>query len=404
MYLSILKDDGSSNRYDICREQYEIKALKDHIGYIHSDSKEFNALEIFKAFYSDSKAIMLDASNKRLFAKLKDLQIKDFSDPTQSQTLFDKEDFLMIFFTSGSTGNPVGALKTKQNLEEEVKALTKLLQKYQIKKVIVTVPFTHIYGTLLGLLYPLINELDIVFKEHFLPHDLLETIEDHCLVVTTPLYIKALTKINQTKELHSSVFISSTAPLDQKVAEHFISKFNTDLIQLFGSTETGGIAYKKNYDELWTPLDNVVIATNKENELIVKSPFISAVLYENGLHYTEGKIQTFDYVELERSQFKLLGRSSKILKIAGKRYSTIQIENCLEEIEGISKALVFVETDQGSLRGELLNITLESNQKFSIKEIKKIIQNSFSNLKFSIKLKIVDIIPTTEVGKKLLIK
>ncbi len=128
------------------------------------------------------------------------------------------------------------------------------------------------------------------------------------------------------------------------------------------------------------------------------------MLYENGLHYTEGKIQTFDYVELERSQFKLLGRSSKILKIAGKRYSTIQIENCLEEIEGITKALVFVETDQGSLRGELLNITLESNQKFSIKEIKKIIQNSFSNLKFSIKLKIVDIIPTTEVGKKLLIK
>ena len=404
MYLTILKDDGNSNRYDICQEQYEIKALKDHIGYIHSDSKEFNALEIFKAYYSDSKAIMLDASNKRLLAKLKDLQIKDFSDPVQNQTLFEREDFLMMFFTSGSTGNPVGALKTKQNLEEEVKALNILLQKYQIKKVIVTVPFTHIYGTLLGLLYPLINGLDIVLKEHFLPHDLLETIEDHCLVVTTPLYIKALTKINQTKELHSSVFISSTAPLDQKVAESFIPKFNTDLIQLFGSTETGGIAYKKNHDELWTPLDNVSISTNKNSELIVKSPFVSKVLYENGLKYLDGEIQTFDYIEMYESQFKLVGRSSKILKVAGKRYSTVQIENSLEEIEGITKALVFVETDPNSLRGELLNITLESDQEFSAKEIKKIIQDSFSNLKFSIRLTIVDMIPTTEVGKKLLIK
>jgi len=404
MYLSILKDDGSSSRHDICQKEYEIKALKDHIGYIHSHSKEYNALEIFKAYYSDSKAILFDASNKRLFSKLQDLQIKDFSEPTQGQTLFDQEDFLMMFFTSGSTGNPVGALKTKQNLEEEVKALTKLLQKYQIKKVIVTVPFTHIYGTLLGLLYPLINGLDIVLKEHFLPHDLLETIEDHCLVVTTPLYIKALTKINQTKELHSSVFISSTAPLDQKVAESFIPKFNTDLIQLFGSTETGGIAYKKNHDELWTPLDNVSISTNKNSELIVKSPFVSKVLYENGLKYLDGEIQTFDYIEMYESQFKLVGRSSKILKVAGKRYSTVQIENSLEEIEGISKALVFVETDPNSLRGELLNITLESNREFSAKKIKKIIQNSFSNLKFSIKLTLVDTIPTTEVGKKLLIK
>ena len=404
MYLSILKDDGSCSKYDICQEQCKIEALKDHIGYIHSDSKESNALEIFKAYYSDAKAILFDASNKRLFSKLKDLQIKDFLDPTQSHTLFDQEDFLMMFFTSGSTGHPVGALKTKQNLEEEVKALTKLLQKYQIKKVIVTVPFTHIYGTLLGLLYPLINGLDIVLKEHFLPHDLLDAIEDHCLVVTTPLYIKALTKIDQTKELHASVFISSTAPLDQKVAESFVSKFNTDLIQLFGSTETGGIAYKKNYDELWTPLDNVAIATNKENELIVKSPFVSKVLYEDGLKHLDGKIQTFDYIEIHKSQFKLVGRSSKILKVAGKRYSTIQIENSLEEIEDITKALVFVERDPNSLRGELLNITLESDREFSAKEIKKIIQNSFSSLKFSIRLTLVDAIPTTEVGKKLLIK
>ena len=404
MYLSILKDDGSSSRHNICQKEYEIEALKDHIGYIHSHSKEYNALEIFKAYYSDSKAILFDASNKRLFSKLQDLQIKDFSEPTQSQTLFDQEDFLMMFFTSGSTGNPVGALKTKQNLEEEVKALTKLLQSQPFKKVIVTVPFSHIYGTLVGLLYPLMNDIDIVFKEHFLPHDLLEIIENDCLIVTTPLYIKALTKISQTKDLGASVFISSTAPLDQYVAERFISKFNTELIQLFGSTETGGIAYKKNDDALWTPLESVSIATNDTNELIVKSPFVSSVLYENGLKRLDGKIQTFDYIEMQGSRFKLIGRSSKILKVAGKRYSTIQIENSLEEIEGITKALVFVETDPNSLRGELLNITLESDQEFSAKEIKKIIQDSFSNLKFSIKLTLVDTIPTTEVGKKLLIK
>ena len=198
MYLNVLEDDGTCIKYHICQEHYKIEYLKNHIGYIHSPSKEVNALEIFKTFYSDAKAILFDASNKVLFSKLKDLDIKDFSDPAQGQTPFDQEDFLMMFFTSGSTGNPVGALKTRQNLEAEVKALTKLLGQQQFKKVIVTVPFSHIYGALLGLLYPLINDIDIVFKEHFLPHDLLEIIEDDCLIVTTPLYIKALSKINQT--------------------------------------------------------------------------------------------------------------------------------------------------------------------------------------------------------------
>lgn len=395
VYLEILNDDGSCNRHFIAQEDYTAETLKKNTAYIHSQSKESNALEIYKAYYGESRAILFDASNQKLYAKLRDLQSKD---------PFGEEDYLMMFFTSGSTGNPVGALKTKENLDREVKALTKLLEKYKIKKVIVTVPFIHIYGTLLGLLYPLLNNIDIVLKEHFLPHDLLELIDDNTLVVTTPLYIKALTKLDQSKALNRSIFISSTAPLDSKSAQLFISKYDTDLIQIFGSTETGGIACKTNLETLWTPLDSVTIMTNTESELIVKSPFVSTVLYENGLHCTEGRIETFDYVELEGSQFRLLGRSSKIFKIAGKRYSTIQIESSLEEIEAISKALVFVEADQNSLRGERLNITLESNHKFSAKEIKKIIQNSFSNLKFSIRLTIVDSIPTTEAGKKLLIK
>ncbi len=404
MHLNILKDDGSCNRYPICREKYEIKALKNHIGYIHADSKERNALEVFKAYYSDSKAILFDVSNKVLFSKLNRLNIEDFSNPRQDRTIFDNIDFLMMFFTSGSTGNPVGAFKTRKNLEEEVKALTELLEKYHIKKVIVTVPFVHIYGTLLGLLYPLINNIDIVLKEHFLPYDLLALVDENCLVVTTPLYITALTKLDQDKMLNHSVFLSSTAPLDHRTIEQFISKYDTSLIQLFGSTETGGIAYKKNLEKLWTALESVTVAANKKSELIVQSPFVSEILYENGLQFLNGKIETFDYVELHGSQFKLLGRSSKIFKIAGKRYSTVQIENSLEEVEGIRKALVFVEADPDSLRGELLNITLECKQKFFVKEIKKIIQNSLSNLKFSIKLRLVESIPTTEMGKKLRIR
>jgi len=401
MHLSILKDDGGSNRYDICQEQCEVKMLKDHIGTIHSDSKESNALEIFRAYYSNSKAILFDASNKRLFSKLKDLQIKDFSDHTHNRTLFDQEDFLMMFFTSGSTGAPVGALKSRENLEAEVASLSKLFSQYEINKVVVTVPFLHIYGLLLGLLYPLHLGIDVVLKEHFLPHDLLEEIDTHCLVVTTPLYIKALAKLGESKNLKQSLFVSSTAPLDEKTAEQFIDRYDTHLMQLFGSTETGGTAYKMDLDKLWTPMSGVKIATNEKNELLVTSPFVSRVLYEGEMRYLDGPFETFDYVEMEEAGFRLLGRSSKILKMAGKRYSTVQIESVLEETEGIQKALVFVSPAPHSLRGELLDITIESDRLFSVREIRQIIRRHFSTLNFAIDLKRVSSIPLTQTGKKM---
>jgi len=401
MKIEVYNDNGTITTHNINKKDFSNSSLENHLGYINSKSKEQNALNIIKAYFNDSKIILFDETNQILKEKLKELNIKEFLHNEKINTIFDEKDFSMMFFTSGSTGDPVGALKTKKHLEEEVEVLTKLFEKRKIKKVILTVPFIHIYGMLFGLLYPLLNDIDIILKEHFLPNDLLNLIDDNSLIVTTPLYIKALNKTSQRKDLSKATFVSSTGPLDSQNAKEFNEKFNTNVIQIFGSTETGGIAYKLNDEVLWTPMPKVEIETNDKNELKVISPFVSTTIYENSFKNINGIMQTFDYIEKENEKFRLVGRSSQILKIAGKRYSTIQIENILEEEEGIKKALVFVGSDNNSLRGEVLDITLESSKEFTTREIKKILQNKLSNLKFSLSLKHVDKIPTSSVGKKL---
>jgi len=388
MKLIVLNDDGTKSTHNLSKTT--TSNIKE-INFISSSKKEQNALKICQNYFNNNKTILFDETNQIISSKLSNID----------NNIFNTYDFSMMFFTSGSTGNPVGALKTKFNLEEEVKVFAKLVKKYNIKQVIVTVPFIHIYGTLIGLLYPILNGIDIVLKEHFLPHNLLDIIDDNSLVVTTPLYIKALNKISDTKDLSKSIFISSTAPLDNKNINIFTNKFNTNIIQLFGSTETSGIAYKYNDCELWTPLENVNISTNEQNELKVTSPFVSKVLYENDFKTIGDNFQTFDYIEQYENKFKLIGRSSKILKIAGKRYSTIQIENILEDTDGISKALVFVCSSKDLLKDEILDITIENTQEFTPLDIKKILKSKLSNLKFSINLKCVKEITTNSIGKKL---
>ncbi len=402
MTLKVFNDNGSINEYEIKKELFYEKEYLNKVSYISSSKKEENILNMLKSYFSGAKSILFDGTNKALYDFLKELNIKEFAEKSNNENIFYDKDFMFLYFSSGSTGFPSGALKTKENILEEIEVISSLLKKYNIKRVIVTVPFIHLYGSLFGLFFPLVNGIDIIFKEHFLPHDLLEMIDDNSLVVTTPLYIKALNRINESKNLSKSLFVSSTGPLFPDDAKEFNDKFSTNILQIFGSTETGGIAYKFNDETLWTITKKVITSINENNELKVESPFISNLIYEKEFKTTNHQIQTFDYVEFEGNKFKLIGRSSQILKVAGKRYSTIQIENILEEIDGIEKAVVFVNSNnKNSLKDEILDITIESKKEFLAKDIKKILQNKLSNIKFSINLKIVDKIKMSSVGKKL---
>jgi acyl-coenzyme A synthetase/AMP-(fatty) acid ligase len=385
MKIEILDDDLTKRVYDV----EEFGNSTEEIVYIDSSDKENSAIQILKAYKNGVKQVLFDSSNQRIQEILEEQDFQDI-------------DFSMLLFTSGTTGKPVGAFKTKENLELEVRGFMKIIERYNPKKVIATVPFIHIYGILTAIILPYLSEMDLFFKKHFLPHDLLESIEPNSVVVTTPVYIKSLLRLEETKDLSEVVFVSSTAPLDASSAKEFIKKFNTNLIQLFGSTETGGIAYKEQNDDLWKPLRDVNLTINENNLLKINSPFVSKLVFENGLKNTNGEIQSFDYVAFEGERFKIIGRDSQIFKVDGKRFSTLQVEEILESMSSVKKAFVVVKHNKGELKDESLEVFLESSQKISLKEINRVLREKIGNIKFPIKLKIVAKIPTTAIGKKII--
>ncbi|AHJ14169.1 AMP-binding protein [Sulfurospirillum multivorans] len=388
MRVMIQNDDGSENVYE--SKSLVDTTLKNRVILIPSKTKEENAIEILRAYLSSAKPILYDQENLSLKAKIESLGAETFNDI----------DFAAMFFTSGSTGFPTGAFKSRENIETDMEALLLEFGNFQIEKVVATVPFIHIYGFLAALLLPLKLDVDLLFKEHFLPHDLLESAKPHHLVVTTPLYIKSLLRLDEVKDLSQTIFISSTGPLPVETAKEFTDTFNTTLIQLFGSTECGSIAFKKQDDTFLTPFHSVEASLNTEGLLHVKSPFISQTLWQEGLVQTNGAIQSFDYALIENGKFQLIGRSSNIVKIAGKRYATAQIEEILEAMEGIEKALVHVKHNNAELKDEVLQIFLEATRPITVKEIKSAIKHTLGKINLPIELKVVDKISTTLMGKK----
>ena len=99
-------------------------------------------------------------------------------------------------------------------------------------------------------------------------------------------------------------------------------------IEVFGSTETGGIAYRQQHSshELWQLFDGVQAELNQEGCLKLQSPNIAIDPDANNSWY-----QTADACRFHSAtQFELLGRTDRIVKIEEKRISLVEVEQRLE--------------------------------------------------------------------------
>ena len=308
-----------------------------------------------------------------------------------------------IFFTSGTTGEPTGALKSRDNITKELKVLRELFEPYNFERVIVTVPLIHIYGFLAGVMLPRVLNADIILKEEFLPHELIELAEDkRTLCVTNPVFLKVLNKLKLNRDCSNITFLSSTGKLNSDIAKSLNQKIGSTIYQLFGSTETGGIAYKLNDSELWKPLKNVSITT-KENHLLVNSPYISDFIIEESLIEVKKPFETTDIIKIKDNGFKLLGRESEIIKISGKRISLLEIERLLEESKLIDEVLVKLAYSVDSHKDEQLDIVIVSDLEIIAlkQEVKRVLQYNYKNINIRTNLKKIDKIEKNHMGKKI---
>jgi len=317
--------------------------------------------------------------------------------------IFAQDGMQFLFFTSGTTGTPTGVYKTKENLEKESSALIKTLQKQNFKRVVVTVPFVHIYGVDIGAILPKNLDVEIWTKENFLPQELaVEAQKDDTLVVTTPVFIKALNRIKKDVKFNNTLFLTSTAPLPLEDAKVFKEHYGSSVMQLFASTETGLMAYKVDDTHILKSYDGVSIGENNDM-LNITSPFIAQKIITDGVvKDVKFPFQTEDIVKIiDKKRFELKGRSSNLAKIAGKRVSTLQIESLLEELDGISSVMIKISRDETALKDEILEIYVESEVELRGKSIRAILRKNLGSLHIPFRVHNHKKIIKSSVGKKI---
>ncbi|GMN89229.1 AMP-binding protein [Francisella sciaenopsi] len=305
-----------------------------------------------------------------------------------------------IFFTSGSTGEYKSYSKTINNLEQESSAINSVIQSFNLKNinVLTTVSHQHMYGFSWAIIWPLLHQ-KIIYTERLFVPELIhkKLLQDNNILVTTPVIISHLDG-SISSPITNSLLISSASALSTGIAIKFQNSYNIPILEAYGSSETGVIAYRQQLiDILWKPFDNVCISSESD-QLVVRSPF-----------FKQEKQLMADIVALSNDKFELKGRIDKIVKIAGNRLSISQMQNILIEHDLIQNCACIKRQSYREYIAAIICLNQDGQdllQKFGkqnlIKQIKSYLLNYYSNVVIPKQWRFVTEIPTNSQGKRTL--
>jgi acyl-CoA synthetase (AMP-forming)/AMP-acid ligase II len=244
--------------------------------------------------------------------------------------------------TSGTTGAPVAVRKPLRCLDAEVSALDRLFARPAAGAVLATVPPYHIYGLLFRVLWPLAAGRGMARDTIRFPGELLAAAREvpGALLVSSPAFLKRALPVLDLAEVgrHLGGVFSSGGPLPAEVAAAYNRNLVQPVVEVYGSTETGGIGWRSVLDAAapppWAPLPGVRLTTDEESGvLMVASPFLPAP----GWHRTgDGAALLAD------GRFELRGRVDRIVKIEERRISLTEVEQWLGERPEVAAARVLL--------------------------------------------------------------
>lgn len=239
----------------------------------------------------------------------------------------------VVIFTSGSTGEAKPVIKRLSQLQAEVNTLELLWgERLSSAEAQATVSHQHIYGLLFRVLWPLSAGRCFHSRMAISPEELLQQ-SLNAYWVASPAHLKRLDQNSPWDELaRLAAIFSSGGPLPQSAAQQIFANGNRAVIEVYGSTETGGIAWRQQPDPAWTCFEGMILSPDAFGTTL-HSPYLP-----NG----EG-LRLDDRIRLEAGgRFVLEGRQDRIVKIEEKRLSLNELEQRLAETPWIEEAVTLV--------------------------------------------------------------
>jgi len=296
-----------------------------------------------------------------------------------------------IGYTSGSTGVPRANPKQWDKLAISTghnDALLRMLAGGDYH-VVATVPPQHMYGLEFSVLLPLFGHASVCAGKPFFAADIaasLQQLPEPRILVTTPVHLHALLDSGYPLPRISGI-VSATAPLSRDLALAAEARYGAPVQEVFGSTETCVIAHRRTaHEDAWTPYAGVTLHPQPDGTRIEAPQLAQPVVLA-------------DIVELlADGRYRLCGRNTDLLEIAGKRASLGDLTHKLLAVPGVRDGVVF-QMDETDAMGVRRIAALVVAPDIDAAQILDALRREIDPVFLPRPLKLVDALPRSETGK-----
>lgn len=316
------------------------------------------------------------------------LDTKNFSNglKTNSFPKINPTNINIHFKTSGSSGEQKTVTKTLKNLINESIVLKSQFPEIKDMIFISTTTPKHLFGFTFHFMLPLNSGASINTDEISIPEDI--STGNACLI-TTPSFLEKMEKYNNIPTTKPNYIFSAGASLKPEIFK-FAKTIAHNVIEIYGSTETGVIAYRNNENSNFNIFPSIKIIPN-EDTTIIETEFSALSSYQ-----INDKITL-----LENNQLKIEGRTDRTFKIQEKRIDAVELESHLLNNEFIKNCYITKHKEKLACLGVLSDEGLNYLYKNGLVNLTKTLKKDLRTISEVIpqKWKFVDEIPTNCAGK-----
>jgi long-chain acyl-CoA synthetase len=276
------------------------------------------------------------------------------------------------------------------------------------------IPISHSYG-FSNLLTPLIvRGVPMVVSRDRTPRAVLADLARTNATVFpgTPIFYQAFCDMHDVPALRQlRLCISAGAPLSGAVAKKFFEKFKLLIHSFYGASECGGICYDRDgtaFEDgvVGEPLKNVDVeiidSAAPSSQIRVRSAGVGDGYFPepDEQKLANGIFVPDDLLARTERGFKIVGRISDVINIAGKKVNPGEVEAHIIGFPGIKQAVVFGRpAAAGALRNEEVAACVVADADLRENNLLELCRKTLSPWQVPKRIFIVDAIPTNERGK-----
>jgi long-chain acyl-CoA synthetase len=318
----------------------------------------------------------------------------------------------LLKLTSGTTATPRAIRFRSKQLLADCNQICYTMGISDIDLNFGVIPISHSYG-FSNLLTPLIaRAVPMVISRDRTPRAILDDLARSNATVFPgmPVFYQAFCEMEHVPMLPKlRLCISAGAPLPVATAKRFQEKFNLPIHSFYGASECGGICYdreaanQKNEGFVGEAMNGVnlelVDPEGSASQIHVRSAAVGDGYFPeadeeklgNGIFVPD------DLLARDGSGFKIVGRISDVINVAGKKVNPAEVEAHLLRFAGVRQAVVFGR--ESVLRNEEVAACVVAAPDVSETDLLQFCRGALSSWQVPKRILIVDSIPANERGK-----